>query len=105
MRVLLLHPEDPFPSSTIAGDWGMVVDLGRAPIPTYEALARQAGCKVLSIFDLAREMEDLRDLRSIFSAGMGQMLDHVGIDWWDVLSLMIAPDLLNLVLMHRLAAL
>ena len=105
MRVLLLHPEDPFPASTSCGDWGMVVDLGRAPISTYEAWARQAGCKVLSIFDLAREMEDLRDLRPILSAGMGQMLDHVGIDWWDVLSLMIAPDLLNLVLVRRLTAL
>jgi hypothetical protein len=103
MKVLLLHPEDRFPSDGLISGWDLVVDLGRAPLSTYEDWSRVAGCRVASLYDLAEEIGDLRRARELLQAGMGHMVDRWKIDWWDVLSVMISPDLLQLMLIRRLA--
>ncbi len=104
MKVLLLHPEDTFPHSGNAGDWDLVVDLARAPASTYEGWGRKAGCPVVSLYDFAEEIEDLHHLRDLLQLGMGQVVDRRGIDWWDVLSLTVVPEIRNLLLLRRLAA-
>jgi len=103
MRVLLLHPEDPFPRLSSAYWWDLIVDLGRAPASTYHNWSHQAQCRVISIYDFAKEIDDLHLLRQLLQPGMGHMMDIWGIDWWDVLSLEIASDLLQFMLIGRLA--
>jgi hypothetical protein len=102
-KVLLLHPEDTFPQSGPADGWNLVVDLGRAPLATYERWNRQAGCEVFSLYRFAREICDLSRLRELLQLGTGCMLDRSEIDWWDVLCLFIAGDLQQLMLVHRLS--
>jgi len=102
MKILLLHPEDALPQQYPA-PWDLVVDTGRAPAGTYERWSKQAGCSIISIYDYAEETEDLYRLRDLLRLGMGRIVDQWGIDWWDVLSLEIAPHLLQLVLIHRLS--
>jgi hypothetical protein len=102
MKVLLLHPEDAIPQSYPV-QWDLVVDTGRAPAGTYERWSKQAGCSVISIYDYAEETEDLYRLRELLRLGTGRVVDQWGIDWWEVLSLEIALDLQQLVLIHRLA--
>jgi hypothetical protein len=103
MKVLLLHPEDRLPQRVAPGQWDMVVDFGRAPISTYHEWGRQAGCRVVSLYDFGREVEDLYRTRDLLQHGMACLVDNRGIDWWDVLSLEIAAQLQQLMLVHRLA--
>jgi hypothetical protein len=103
MKVLLLHPEDTFPLPGPGIGWDLVVDLGRAPASTYERWSRDAGCRVVSLYDYAEEIKDLRVAGDLLRLGMDRIVDGHGIDWWDVLSLMISPDLQQIILIRRLA--
>src|ERR1051326_3251010 len=103
MRVLLVHPEDKFEASWAREHWDLLVDLGRAPKSFYEAWSRSLGCTVFSIFDLAIEIDDLKVWRNLLRAGMGCVVDRFGIDWWDVLSLTLQPELQDMRLVSRLA--
>ena len=102
MKVLLLHSEDGLPLA-FEHTWDLIVDLGRAPVSTYEQWSREAGCRVISLYDFAEEIEDLRGVKSLLQFGMGQVVDQFGIDWWDVSSLLIVDDLLRFILVGRLA--
>jgi len=103
MKVLLLHPEDAFAPWYPVQHWDLVVDIGRAPTGTYERWSRQTACPIISIYDHAEETEDLYRLRELLQLGTGRMVDQRGIDWWDVLSLEIAPQLQQFILVHRLS--
>lgn len=103
MRVFLLHPDDDFHGSWMDQHWDSVVDLGRAPKSFYEERSAQLGCPVFSIFDLAVEVEDLKIWRGLFEPGMGCVLDRFGIDWWDVISIVLQPELQDVRLALRLA--
>ncbi|MBZ5599823.1 MAG: hypothetical protein LAN83_16040 [Acidobacteriia bacterium] len=103
MKVLLLHPEDEFlPAGPVSG-WDLVVDLGRAPSSSYENWGRQAGCRVISLYEFAQEIGDLQRVRELVLLGMGRMVDRWEIDWWELLSLHVVPELLQLLLVERLA--
>jgi hypothetical protein len=104
MRVLLLHPEDRFSRRDHPGKWDLVVDFARAPVSAYEDWKLRTGCRVISLYDFAREVEDLYQLKQLLQAGMGSLVDATGIDWWDILFLEIAPQMQQLMLVHRLAA-
>ena len=103
MRVLLLHPEDELSVERAGRKWDLIVDLGRAPVLSYERWGAQTGCRVISVYDFAKDFEDLHRVRELLQLGMGQWVDGLGIDWWDVVSLMIEPDLRQLMLIGRLA--
>ncbi len=103
MKVLLLHPEDEFFAERAGKRWDWIVDLGRAPLATYARWRGQTGGRVISLYDLSKDFADQRRVRNLLQLGMGQWVDGSGIDWWDVLSLMIEPDLRQLMLIGRLA--
>ncbi len=103
MRVLLLHPEDDLPLTKSCPAWDLVVDFARAPASTYVRWSRRTDCAAISIYDFAEGIDDLRLCRELLNPGLGRLLDRHGIDWWDVLSLGIVPELLQLLLVRRLA--
>jgi hypothetical protein len=103
MNVLLLHPEDGIPAMGASKSFDLIVDFARAPNATYERWSRQSGCPIISLYDFAEEMEDLYTTKELLKHGMAVMVDRSGIDWWGVLSLVIVPDLQNLILIGRLA--
>lgn len=103
MRVLLVHPEDNFEALWGSEHWDLIVDLARAPKSFYEAWSRHLSCRVFSIFDLAIEIDDLKVWRDLLRAGVGFVVDRFGIDWWDVLSLPLQPELQDMRLVSRLA--
>ncbi|HYU44761.1 MAG TPA: hypothetical protein VEK84_01125 [Terriglobales bacterium] len=103
MRVFLLHPDDAFHGSWTGQHWDSVVDLGRAPKAFYDEWSARLGCPVFSIFDLALEVEDLQIWRRLLELGMGRVVDRFGIDWWDVIGLLLQPELQDVRLALRLA--
>jgi len=100
MRVLLLHPEDQLP---VGKAWDLVVDLGRAPVATYRRWSKDAGGRVISLYDFSNGFEDGHRIRKLLQLGLGRWVDNLGIDWWDVLSLMIEPNLRQLIRIRLLA--
>jgi hypothetical protein len=104
MKVLLLHPEDQLSRRAASGQWDLVVDCGRAPVSSYSEWGRRAGCRVISLYDYALEVDDLYRTRELLQYGMGRVVDRLGIDWWDVLSLHLASQLQQFMLVHRLAS-
>src|SRR5260370_5147675 len=103
MRVLLLHPDDAFPGPGTSKRWDSVIGLGRGPKSFYDERSAALGCPVFSIFDLAVEVEDLQIWRHLLALGMGRVVDRFGIDWWDVISVVLQPELQDLRLALRLA--
>ena len=102
-KILLLHPEDTLPRLSPADGWDLIVDLGRAPLTTYESWSRRGGCEVFSLYQFAAEAGDLGRLRELLQLRMGWMVDRCGIDWWDLLCLFIADDVQQLTMVHRLS--
>jgi hypothetical protein len=103
LKVLLLHPNDTPPSPVPSARWDVIVDLGRAPSSTYDRWRGGTGCSLFSLYDFAQEVDDLRILHRLLQLGTGRMVDRLGIDWWDVLSLELVPQLQQLMLAHRLS--
>ena len=103
MRVLLLHPEDQLPAPRPGMAWDLVVDFGRAPAATYERWSQETGASVISLYDFGSGFEDGQRIRDLLQLGLGQWVDSLGVDWWDVLSLMIEPELRQLMRIGRLA--
>ena len=103
MRVLLLHPEDNFSGRLKGQCWDWIVDLARAPRSFYDEWSAALGCPVSSIYDFAREVEDVQVWRDFFAIGMGRVVDRFGVDWWDIASLLLHPDLQDIRLAARLA--
>jgi hypothetical protein len=97
MRVLLLQPEDsPERGPWSRRRWDLIVDLGKSSPCSQERWSRQCGCSVLRA-DFSRQgIADVKHVREIFSAGRGRLIDEEGIDWWDLLSLLVVPYALTL---------
>jgi hypothetical protein len=103
MRVLLLHPDDDFDGSWTRQHWDSVIDLGRAPKSFYGERSAELGCPVFSVFDLAIEVGDMQIWRHLFQPGMGRVVDGYGVDWWDVISVVLQSELQDVRLALRLA--
>jgi hypothetical protein len=104
MRVLLLEPEDsPERGPWSRQHWDLIVDLGKSSAFSEERWARQYGCPVLRSDCFRHGIADAKKVREIFSVGRGRLLDEEGIDWWDLLSLLVAPYALNLLALQSVA--
>ena len=104
MRVLLLQPED----SARRGPWtrqrwDLVIDLGTSSEFSAAAWQEQMGCPLLRSVSFRRGIEDVRLARTMLDLGRGRLLDQEGIDWWELASLVIVPELLALIAWRRLA--
>jgi hypothetical protein len=93
MRVLLLHPEDnPLRGPWSAQRWDLIVDLGRSSASAAAAWEEATHARVLRADSFREAVEDIKQVRKLFSLGMGRLLDEEGIDWWDLTSLFIVPQ-------------
>ena len=105
MRVLLLQPEDsPDRGPWSREKWDLIIDLGKSSVFSAEGWSRRHDCRVLRS-DLYRDgVSDVRQVRDLFSAGRGRLIDEEGIDWWDLTSLLVAQEALTVLSLRKLAA-
>ncbi len=104
MRVLLLHPEDvPQRGPWSRQRWDLVVDLGKSSRYSEEAWAKQLECPVLRADSFRLGMSDAEQVRNVLSTGRGRLIDEEGIDWWDLICLLVVSDLLNVLALQRVA--
>ncbi len=104
MKTLLLHPEDSPCSGPWAGEkWDLIVDLGKSSAFTRSAWQERLNSPVLQLDTLWRGIEDFESIRQLLDAGRNQLLDETGLDWWDLVSVLIYQELRDAVLLRRLA--
>ena len=105
MKTLLVHPEDSPCSGPWAGEkWDLIVDLGKSSAFARAAWQERLDSPILQLDTLRRGIEDFDSIRQLLQAGRNQLLDEIGLDWWDLVSVLIYPELQEAVLLGRLAA-
>jgi hypothetical protein len=105
MRVLLVHPEDsPRTGLWTREHWDLLIDLGRTSQFSVEDWEKQYGCPVLRVDYFRKGIADAKQVRELFSTGLGRLLDEEGVDWWDLISLLLVPDALDALALKRAAA-
>lgn len=104
MKTLLVHPDDSPCSGPWAGEkWDLIVDLGKSSAFTRSAWQERLNSPVLQLDTLWHGIEDFDSIRQLLHAGRNQLLDETGLDWWDLVSVLIYPELRDAVLLRRLA--
>jgi hypothetical protein len=104
MRILLLQPEDsPEQGPWSRQHWDLIVDLGKSSPFSEEEWSRQCGCPILRTDSFRHGIADARTVRQLFAPCLGRLIDEEGIDWWDLLALLVAPDALTLLALQAVA--
>jgi hypothetical protein len=103
LKILLVHPEDSPCAGPWAGEkWDLVVDLGKASAFTRAAWQERLDCSILQVDKLRRGTQDFDSIRQIQHAGHNHIVDELGLDWWDLISVFIYTALEEAVLLGRL---
>jgi hypothetical protein len=104
LKTLLVHPEDSPCSGPWAGEkWDLIVDLGKSSAFTRAAWQERLNSPILQSDTLRRGTQDFDSIRQLLHAGRKQLLDEIGLDWWELVSVLIYPELQDAVLLRRLA--
>ena len=104
MRVLLLQPEDsPEQGPWSRQKWDLIVDLGKSSPFSEEKWSHQCRCPILRTDSFRHRIVDARTVRQRFVPCLGRLIDEEGIDWWDLLALLVAPDALTLLALQGVA--
>jgi hypothetical protein len=102
MRILLIHSEDnPEKGPWASLPWDRIVDLGLGGANTYARWTRQFQCPVTTLDSLRKGFDDFRRVRGLLDLGCGQLTDEYGLDWWEIMSLLLHGELETLILLQR----
>jgi hypothetical protein len=104
MRVLLIDPlDDPEIGPWAAQRWDRVIDLGMGGKNSYERWSQIFRCPVTTMNSLRCGFEDFRQVRRLLDLGCSQLIDEHGLDWWEIMSLLLHGELETLILLQRFA--
>ncbi len=104
MKVLLLHPEDdPEKGPWASLAWDRIVDIGLGGVNSYARWTRRFHCPVTSLGSLRNGFEDFRRVRDVLGLGCGRLIDKDGLDWWEIMSILLTGEVETLILLQRLA--
>jgi hypothetical protein len=104
LKTLLVHPEDsPCAGPWVGEKWDLIVDLGRSSAVTRDSWQERLDFPILPLDSLRRGLQDFESIRKLLSAGRSQLVDELGLDWWDLISVLIFTALEEAVLLGRLA--
>src|SRR6202162_3182346 len=102
MKVLLIHSEDdPEKGPWASMAWDRIVDLGLGGVNTYARWQRQFQCPMTTLDSLRNGFDDFRRVRALLDLGCGRLTDEYGLDWWEIMSLLLPGELETLILLQR----
>jgi hypothetical protein len=105
MKTLLVHPEDsPLLGPWADEHWDLIVDLGRSSTFTAEQWSEHAGCQVERLDSFRTGTTDIQQVKQLFSAGYGALVDRQGLDWWKIVSLYFVAQAETVLALQRLVA-
>jgi hypothetical protein len=104
MRILFIHPEDDAEKGPWASQpWDQIVDIGQGGVNTYERWVRQFRCPVITLSSLRNGFDILRRVRELLGHGCGRLVDEQGLDWWEIMSLLLHGELETFIVLQRFA--
>jgi len=102
VRVLLLHPEDnPLTGPWSLQTWDRIVDLGQAGATACQRWSDLFGCPVESLG--SPDLKDYRRVRTLLAACRRSLIDHQGLDWWELIGLRFDQQIGNFLILQRFA--
>src|SRR5438105_1258805 len=105
MRILLLHPGDhPFSGAWADASWDLIVDLGFCSPAVYADWSARAKTSVISLHQFAGGRDSYSWVNHVLESGRGRLLDRVGLDWWEIISVIKYQQLQGLYLLRCLSA-
>ncbi len=105
MNILLIHPEDdPEKGPWKNLRWDRIVDLGRGGETNYVSWNRQFRCPMTTLDSLRNRLDDFQQIRDVLGLGCGRLLDEHGLDWWEIMSILLTEEVEALILMQRFAS-
>jgi hypothetical protein len=84
--------------------WDRILDLGLGGANTYTRWTDRFRCPITPLRELRRGFEDFRRVRGLVGAGCGRVIDEHGLDWWEIMSILLNEHVDTLILMERFAA-
>jgi hypothetical protein len=104
MKILLVHPnDDPERGLWVSQPWDRIVDLGLGGVRSYQRWTRKFGCPVTTLDALRQGFDDFRRIRDLLGLGRGRLIDQHGLDWWEIMGLLLHGELETLILLQRFA--
>jgi hypothetical protein len=105
MKILLIHPEDdPEQGPWSAQHWDRIIDLGLGGADSYPRWVEHFQCPVSTLGTMRRGFDDFYKVRDILNIGCGRVIDECGLDWWEILSILLHDKIETLLLMQRFVA-
>jgi hypothetical protein len=102
MKILFIHPEDdPEKGPWTNLPWDRIVDFGHGGENSYARWKRQFGCRVTTLDSLRNGFDDSRRIRDVLGLGCGRLTDEHGLDWWEIMSILLTGELEALILLQR----
>jgi hypothetical protein len=103
MRVLLLHADDvPWRGPWATTRWDQIVDLAYAGSDIYAEWTARCGSPVRSIHEFAGECESYASVKTLLDPGRNQLVDRMGLDWWEIIAVLAHHELQALYLLEQL---
>lgn len=103
MKILLLHSEDdPEKGPWSNLPWDHIVDLGLGGANSFARWSDKFQCPVTTLGSLRNGFDVFRRVRDLLGLGSGKLLDEHGLDWWELMSILLHGELETLILLQRL---
>jgi hypothetical protein len=103
MKILLLHFEDDPQEGPWANlPWDRIVDFGMGGKDTYARWSAQFHCPVTTLDSLRNGFDDFRYIRDRLGRGCGRLIDPYGLDWWEIMSILLHGEVETVILLQRL---
>ncbi len=83
--------------------WDRVVDLGIGGVNSYARWSRQYGSPVTTLGSLRNGFDDFRRVRDVLGLGCGRLIDEHGLDWWELMALLLHNELEVVILLQHFA--
>jgi hypothetical protein len=102
MRILLIHSEDnPEKGSWASLPWDRIIDLGMGGLNSYERWRRRFHCPITTLDYFRDGFDVFLRVRDLLSLGHKRPVDQYGLDWWEILSLLLHDEVEKLILLQR----
>ncbi len=102
MRILHIHPEDdPEKGPWASLRWDRIVDLGLGGAKSYERWTRRFHCSVVPLDSFRSSFDVVNQVRDLLRIGCNRLVDQHGLDWWEILSILLTGEVETLILLQR----
>lgn len=104
MKILLIHPLDNAAVGPWATQrWDLIVDLGKDGLRTNRLWRDHFNCDLQFLDSFRNGFSDFYQVRELLGRGCERLVDEFGLDWWEILSILLHEEFELLVLLQRLA--